>query len=35
MNAIHMESYLIYLLKASGGIALFYLFYYLVLRKET
>ena len=30
-----MEYYLIYLLKASIGIILFYLFYYLVLRKET
>ena len=30
-----MENFLIYLLKASTGIMLFYLFYYLVLRKET
>ena len=30
-----MENFLIYLLKASTGIVLFYLFYYLVLRKET
>lgn len=35
MNFIDMEYYLIYLLKASIGILLFYLFYYLVLRKET
>jgi TonB family protein len=30
-----MENFLIYLLKASTGIVLFYFFYYLVLRKET
>jgi TonB family protein len=35
MNFIDMENFLIYLLKASTGIMLFYLFYYLVLRKET
>lgn len=35
MNFIDMENFLIYLLKASIGILLFYLFYYLVLRKET
>ena len=35
MNLIDMEYFLIYLLKASVGIALFYLFYLLVLRNET
>ena len=30
-----MESFLMYIAKASIGILLFYLFYYLVLRKET
>ncbi len=30
-----METYAIYLLKASIGLVLFYLFYFLVLRKET